>query len=184
MTEQHLGLAVPVLETERLILRGHTLDDYPDSAALWAHSLVTQHIGGRPSTAEDSWRRLLQFAGLWAALGFGYWLIQEREGGRFVGEAGFGDFHRDVEPSFHGVPEAGWALAPWSHGRGYATEAVRAIHAWIDGRHPRTVCIIAPENAASIGVALKCGYREIARTTYKEGPTLLFERLSASRTTG
>ena len=40
----------------------------------------------------------------------------------------------------------------------------------------RTVCLINPENLASIRVAQKCGYREFARATYKGQPTLLFER--------
>jgi RimJ/RimL family protein N-acetyltransferase len=36
---------VPVIETERLRLRGHRLEDFPDSAALWADPLVTRFIG-------------------------------------------------------------------------------------------------------------------------------------------
>lgn len=174
----------PLLETERLVLRAHSLDDFADSAAMWAAPDVTRFIGGRASSEEDSWRRMLQFAGLWASLGFGYWIAREKGTGRFVGEVGFADFRRDVTPSFHGVPEAGWALAPWCHGRGFAGEAVAAVHAWADPRFARTVCIIAPENVASIRVAEKAGYRELARTTYKDAPTILFERLSASRTKG
>ena len=170
--------AVPALETERLALRAHSLDDFAESAAMWADPEVTRHIGGRPSTEEESWRRILQFAGLWAALGFGYWVVREKASGRFVGEAGFADFHREITPSFVGVPEAGWALAPWCHGRGYAGEAVAAILAWADARFPRTVCIIAPENAPSIRLAEKLGYRELARTSYKDAPTVLFERLA------
>jgi RimJ/RimL family protein N-acetyltransferase len=38
------------------------------------------------------------------------------------------------------------------------------------------VCIIDPPNLASIRVAEKCGYRELARTTYKGGPALVLER--------
>jgi RimJ/RimL family protein N-acetyltransferase len=44
------------------------------------------------------------------------------------------------------------------------------------GRPPRTVCLIAPENVASLRVAAKCGFREVARATYKGTETLLFER--------
>ena len=36
--------------------------------------------------------------------------------------------------------------------------------------------MIAPENAASIHVAEKCGYREFARGTYKGEDTILCER--------
>jgi RimJ/RimL family protein N-acetyltransferase len=40
----------------------------------------------------------------------------------------------------------------------------------------RTACIIAPENAPSIRVAEKCGYREFQRTTYKDNATIMFVR--------
>jgi len=40
----------------------------------------------------------------------------------------------------------------------------------------RTACIIAPENVASIRVAVKCGYKELQRTTYKGNPVAMFVR--------
>jgi RimJ/RimL family protein N-acetyltransferase len=168
----------PALDTGRLILRGHTLADYDESAAMWGDPQVTRNIGGRPSTPEEAWARVLRYGGLWALLGFGYWVVRERETGRFVGEVGLADFHREMTPPLGGAPEAGWVLAPWAHGHGFATEAVRAVLAWADANlpAPRTVCIIAPENAASIHVAEKCGYRQIAQGTYKGEPTLLLER--------
>jgi RimJ/RimL family protein N-acetyltransferase len=170
--------AAPALDTDRLTLRAHTLADAEDSAALWADPLVTRHIGGRPSTAEEAWARVLRYAGLWPLLGFGYWVVRERTSGRFVGEVGLADFRRDLTPPLGGAPEAGWVLAPWAHGRGLATEAVRAALAWADARvgAPRLVCLIAPENAASVRVAGKCGFREAARAAYKGADTLVFER--------
>jgi RimJ/RimL family protein N-acetyltransferase len=170
--------AVPTIETARLRLRGHRLGDFGDCAAMWADAAVARHIGGRTFSAEESWSKMLRYAGLWALLGFGYWAIEEKASGRFAGEAGFADFKREIEPSFDGAPEIGWALAPWAHGKGFATEAVGAAVAWADGQFgaARTVCLIDPENAASIRVAEKCGYREFARTTYKNQPTILFER--------
>lgn len=169
--------AAPPIDTARLSLRGHTVEDYEESAAMWADPEVVRHISGRPSTREESWSRLLRYAGLWAALGFGYWVVREKASGRFVGEVGFAEFHRDIDPPLCG-PEAGWVLASWCHGRGYATEAVRAAIEWadahLDGRC--TTCIIVPEHAASIHVAGKCGYREIARTAYRGEPVISFER--------
>jgi RimJ/RimL family protein N-acetyltransferase len=72
----------------------------------------------------------------------------------------------------------GWVLAPWAHGRGLATEAVRAVLAWSDANLPgtRTVCMIDPGNRASMRVADKCGYRVYAETTYMGDPTRLCER--------
>jgi RimJ/RimL family protein N-acetyltransferase len=121
----------------------------------------------------------MNYVGHWSLLGFGYWLIEEKETGNFVGELGFADFKRGVEASIEGVPEAGWVLCPSAHGKGYATEALQAAHAWGDAHLPslRTVCLIDPENAASLRVAEKYGYREIQRTTYLDSPTIIFERL-------
>jgi RimJ/RimL family protein N-acetyltransferase len=167
----------PPLDTERLTLRGHTLADFPECAALWGDPDVTRHIGGRAFTREESWSRHVRYVGHWALLGFGYWVAREKSTGRFVGEVGLAEYKRDIAPPFEGTPEAGWVLAPWSHGKGFATEAVRAVLAWADANlGPRTVCIIDPPNVASIRVAEKCGYREIARATYKGGPALLLER--------
>jgi len=175
---------VPVLESERLLLRGHRADDLAASFAMWSDLDVVRHVGGRPSSEEESWRRLLQFAGLWATLGYGYWLVDEKGSGRSAREVGFGDFRRVLDPPLGAVPEAGWVLSPWCHGSGYATEAVRAVLAWSDSRFSRTVCLIAPDNAPSIRVAEKSGYREFARSTYKDAPAILYERFSPSRTPG
>ncbi len=174
---------IPTLETARLRLAGHRLDDFDDSAAMWADPEVTRHIGGRPSTREEAWTRLLRYVGHWALLGYGYWVVRDQASGRFVGEVGFADFHRELEPPFDGAPEIGWALVPWAHGRGLATEAVRAALAWGD-QHlgaRRTVCMIDPGNAASIRVAQKCDYEEYARTSYKGAPTILFQRTGGMR---
>ena len=76
------------------------------------------------------------------------------------------------------VPEIGWALAAPFRGRGYATEAVRAAVAWGDVRFARgrTVCLIDPENLASIRVAQKCGYDVFAHALYNQKPTLFLAR--------
>lgn len=175
---------VPILETERLRLRGHRADDFANCAAMWAEPAVVRHTVGKPLTEEESWRRLLTYVGHWAVMGFGYWVVEAKESARFVGEVGFADYKRDLEPSIKGVPEIGWVLASHAHGKGYATEAVRAAVAWGDAKFPfnargaRTACIIAPENIASIRVAEKCGYHEFARTTYKAHTVLMFDRES------
>jgi RimJ/RimL family protein N-acetyltransferase len=196
-------MTIPILETERLRLRGHRLEDFPDSVALWSDANVTRFIGGKPLTEEDVWARLMRYAGHWMWMGFGYWLLEEKSTGLFAGEVGLADWKRDVEPSIHGIPEAGWVLASRVHGLGYATEAVRAVLAWNDrnisagksypqkksahrmevdlsGPVPlktaRTVCIIDAGNVRSVRVAEKCGFRELCRTTYHDHPIHIFTR--------
>jgi RimJ/RimL family protein N-acetyltransferase len=169
---------IPVIETNRLILRGHRLDDFSDCVAMWSDPIVTRFIGGKPFSEEETWARLLRYAGHWSLMGFGYWAIEEKDTHSFVGELGFADFKRDIEPSIKGMPELGWALISRVHGKGYATEAVRAVVAWGEQHFgsARTVCIIRPENVASIRVAEKCGYRELQRTAYKGHATIIFAR--------
>ena len=172
------AVVVPILETPRLRLRGHCLDDFVHSAAMWADPVVTRFIGGQPLTEEEAWTKFLRYTGHWALLGYGYWVVEEKAAGNFVGEIGFADYKRDLQPSLKGVPEIGWVLASQTHGKGYATEAVRAAVAWGDAhfQSARTACIIAPENLASIRVAVKCGYAETQPTTYKGWPTLMYVR--------
>src|ERR1035438_8327810 len=130
----HPACQVPVLHTERLKLRGHRLDDFIASAAMWADPNVTRHIGGQPLTEEEAdpnvtrhiggqplteeeaWTKFLRYVGHWALLGFGYWVVEEKATGSFVGEIGFADYKRDLEPSLHDKPEIGWVLAPRSQG--------------------------------------------------------------------
>ncbi|TIN21932.1 MAG: GNAT family N-acetyltransferase [Mesorhizobium sp.] len=170
--------SAPVIETKRTILRAHQLDDFDAYAAMWTDPVVTRFIGGKPRTREESWMRFLRHAGLWSLLGYGFWAIEEKATGRFIGEAGFHDLKRDMEPSIEGIPEAGWALVPAVHGAGFATEVVGRVLAWGEERFGRekTVCIIDPENTASLRVAAKCGYREVVQTTYHDAPTILLAR--------
>lgn len=170
-------MTTPVIETERLRLRGHALPDFEASAAMWADAGVTRFIGGKPSSREDSWRRFQTYVGHWALLGHGFWLIEEKASGRFIGEGGFGTFKREIEPVFD-APEQGWALSPTAHGRGYAREAMQAAIAWGEQHFGRSdfVCLIAPENAPSLRLAEKLGYREYARSAYRGEPSVLLRR--------
>ena len=172
----------PTIETERLRLRAHGPADFPDSFALWSDPRVVRFIGGRVSTREEAWSRLLRYAGHWSLLGYGFWAVIEKVSGRFIGEAGFGDFHRALDapcPDLDaGAPEAGWALAVSAHGRGYATEAMGLCLAWADAhlRPASTLCIISDKNVASLSVARKCGFGAETTVGYRGEPTLLLRR--------
>jgi RimJ/RimL family protein N-acetyltransferase len=168
----------PVLLTPRLRLRGHVAADLDAIAAMWADERVVRAITGRPSGREESWARLLRYGDLWAILGFGYWLVEDRANGAFLGEVGLADFKRDLTPPLADALEAGWVVHPNAQGSGIATEAMLAALAWSD-RHfagRRVVCMVAPDNGASIRVAEKCGFVEFARAEYRGDPTVLMVR--------
>jgi RimJ/RimL family protein N-acetyltransferase len=157
-------------------MRPHGLADFPDSLSLWSDPGVTRHIGGRPFTEEEVWARLMRYGGFWTLLGYGFWVVRERDGDRFVGEVGFFDGRRGLGSRFSDAPEVGWAIMPSAQGRGLAQEALAAALAWGDARWERTVCMIHPENAASVRLAERVGFQAFERTTLKETPTVLFER--------
>jgi len=171
-------MQAPLLETARLRLRGYRSDDFSPCAAMWSDPAVNRYTTGRPLAPEEAWAKTLRNAGLWPVLGHGYWAIEEKTSGEFVGETGFADFKRDIHPSIAGVPELGYVMCSRAHGKGYATEAVRAAIAWADQhiRAPRTVCLIHEGNGPSLRVVAKCGYHEFQRTQYKGNNVIMFER--------
>lgn len=168
----------PVLETPRLRLRAHRADDLDALHAIWSEPEVYRCIGGEPATRQDVWMRLLRYGGMWPMLGYGFWAVEEKASGALVGDLGYADFQREITPSLDGMLELGWVLTSSVHGRGYASEALAAILAWGDGylgTH-RAACIIAPDNAASIRVAEKAGFRPWCDTTFHDAPIRMFTR--------
>ena len=177
MTAAKFSVA-PMLETERLCLRAHRADDHADCMAIWSDPRVTRYIGGNPSSGEEVWKRVLRYAGLWSLLGYGFWAVEEKATGRYVGDIGCADFKRDMTPALDGMLEWGWAFAAQAHGKGYATEALLASMDWAQANldQQRMVCIIAPDNLASIRVAEKAGFRLWQNTMYHGDPTVVFVR--------
>jgi RimJ/RimL family protein N-acetyltransferase len=166
---------IPVLETARLVLRGHQLTDLEEYTAMWAEPGFYQFLGGKPLPEEDVWRKMLAQQGHWLMMGYGFWAVEEKSTGRFIGCVGFSDYNRDITPSLKGLPEIGWVLTPRVHGLGYATEAIEAALTWGRAHFQlrQTACIIDPDNEASLRVARKFGYQEWARTQYREQPIVV-----------
>ena len=173
-------MTIPTLDTARLRLRGHYPADLAPFLAMWQEPAFYRYLTGYPLPEEDVWTKMLRHAGVWALCGYGYWAVEEKATGRFIGNVGFGEWQRVIEPSLKGYPEIGWVLAPQAHGRGYAAEAARAVLAWGDAHlaQKRTVCLIGGANAPSLRLAARCGYQEFGRTEYKTHPVLLLERLA------
>jgi RimJ/RimL family protein N-acetyltransferase len=169
----------PEILTARTRMRAHRIADFEAMVAMWRDDIVTRFILGRPSTASETWSRLLRYIGHWQALGFGYWAIEDRETGRFIGEAGFANYQREIEPPLGDAPEAGWVLAPEAHGKGIATEVMTAALDWADRNFadPKTVCIFDPEHLGSMRVATKLGFQPRHLATYMDMPTQVMTRL-------
>lgn len=152
---------------------------FDDSLRLWSDPEVVRHMGGQVQDVEATWRRLLMRMGHWQALGYGYWSVFERDGGAFVGDLGFADHHRLLQPSVALAPEVGWALVPAMQGRGYALEALQAALAWAKRQWPEgdLSAIIAPEHATSARLAGRVGFRRFETAVYAGKPVEIW-RLS------
>lgn len=142
------------VETERLILRPPTLEDFPRWAEFQADPETTRFIGGIKTPAE-TWRILATVAGAWTLTGVGFFSVIEKSTGLWLGRIG------PWRP--HGWPgaEIGWSLHPDATGKGYAQEAAVAsmdyafdVLGWDDVIHT-----IEDGNAASARLAQRLGSR-------------------------
>jgi len=156
------------LDTERLHLRPHTIEDFDTLHALTAAPETRAFLSGPPSR-EDSYKRLLTTIASWHLFGYGTFAVIERSGGGYVGNCGLFRLERDLDPPFGGEPEAGWIIAHDRWGRGYAGEAMTAALEWFDASlaHRRTVCMISPGNEASERLAARLGYKAIGLSRYR-----------------
>jgi RimJ/RimL family protein N-acetyltransferase len=167
----------PVIETPRLRLRGFRASDLDAQWASMTDPEVMRFLGAAPQSREETWRKILGSPGLWALLGYGYWVAERRSDGAYLGQIGFADFKRDMTPSIEGIPEMGWIMAREAQGQGYATEAVLGALAWADeALGSEIVAIISHDNAASIRIAAKGGFSSREDALYKGEPILLFRR--------
>lgn len=170
-------ISAPRLTTQRLLLRPHARSDFAAMCDMWADPAVVRYIGGRPSSRSETWARLLRYGGLWPLLGYGFWAIEARENGRFLGDIGVMEAMREIEPAL-GAPEVGWALAQHAHGRGLALEALGAVLAWADADASlaRTACLIEPDNTASVRIALAAGFVHDRTATMGAATLLVLSR--------
>jgi len=121
----------PVLESARLSLRPHGIDDFEALHALTVAPETRAFLSGQPSR-EESYKRLLTTIASWHLFGYGTFAVIERASGDYVGNCGLFRLERDLDPPFDGEPEAGWIIARHRWGRGYAGEAMAAALAWFD----------------------------------------------------
>src|SRR5258708_7103113 len=137
---------------------------------MWADEEVVRFIGGQKLSREDTWRRSLAACGQWPYSGFGYWIVERKADRMLVGQIGFADFKRDMEPKIEGEPELGYVFMPSVHGQGIAREACMAALAWADANLDASSypAIISPENEASI--------RLPERLRFKPAPDAFYPR--------
>lgn len=142
--------SVPVLETQRLILRAPTLDDLPVWEALHAEPGAAL---GDATAGEDVWLSFANYVAGWMLHGHGLWTIERRSDGATIGFILLGVEWGDREV------ELGWMLAAEARGQGYATEAAGAARDFGLGLFDSFISYIDRTNTASVRVAERLGAR-------------------------
>jgi RimJ/RimL family protein N-acetyltransferase len=145
------------LQTDRLVLRELTPEHAADGFRLYSDPRVAKYLGGTPPISiEDEARR---FAGhherYWETRGYGLMAVFQKSDDAFVGICGH--LHWEID-GVHEV-EVAYALLPEYWGKGYATEAARALAQDAFDRLgcERVISLVMPQNAASANVAMKNG---------------------------
>jgi [ribosomal protein S5]-alanine N-acetyltransferase len=165
-----------VLVTERLLLRPVTASDYAALQAHWAAPDVRRFLfdGAMLSRAEireaieDSTRDF-------TAAGYGLWLIQEQDRTDLTGAAG-------LRPLDDLGLEIFYSLAPAFWGKGYATEAARAVveHALGPLGLPEVLAEVDAGNTASVAVVERLGMAAFDVVPGLLGPMTRYRRTAKS----
>ncbi len=155
------------LRTRLLLLDPLSRDDYPWLCGVYADPEVMRYIGSGVRNEENCRKALDAALAQAERLGFGYWVLRERSSGERVGGAML-MIRREGAPV-----ELGFLLARGAWGRGFATEAARAVvdHAFGALQVPEIQAFTDVDNAASMAVLRKVGFRDEGLCTGPYGST-------------
>lgn len=155
---------IPVLTTERLVLRPFTLDDLPALVPIHAEPSFWWYPRRGGMSEEETQEFLVRVIGRYETDGFGLEALEDRSSGALIGWAGLAVPH--FLPEVLPAVEVGWRLSDVCRGRGLATEGGAAAVEWgfAEGGLDRIVSIYEPENVASGRVMEKLGFT-LERTT-------------------
>jgi RimJ/RimL family protein N-acetyltransferase len=141
------------LETERLFLRIFRLEDFPDIHEYYADPECARYTSRRPLEKSESWIRMAALVGHWQLYHYGSYALEVKGLKRVIGVVGL-DYPIDWPE-----PEIQWGLVRKFWGKGYASEATRAVKKMADEYLPdlSLISLIHPENLNSINLAKSLG---------------------------
>ena len=159
------------IETNRLILRPFELSDAEAAFGWFGDPVVMRFTPTGPlKSIEETNTRLAFFMDHQKAHGFSKWLVLDRSSGVAIGDSGLLVFQD------YGWIDLGFRFAQQCWGKGLATEAASAwVRAAFDEfRLNRLGAFVHPENAASIRVLEKMGFRQERRDTVMGMDSIVF----------
>ena len=152
---------IPIIETERLILREARESDL-DELAIFMASERSHFIGG-PLDRANCWRLISGSYGHWLLRGYGMWYIHHKADDRVIGACGF------IFREGWDEPELGWNVHDGYEGKSIAFEAATAARAY-GAKHfdlDSVISYLNPDNARSIALSKRLG------ATFERKGTLL-----------
>ena len=166
-------LQTKILETKRLMLRRLTLDDLAALFALYSDQEIRRYFPEGTLTYEETKEELEWFLnGHPAHPQLGLWATIHKETNQFIGRCGLLPWTIEQRPEV----EVAYLLAKEYWGQGLGTEAAQAIvyYGFEQLQLSRLICMIYPENQASIKVARKIGMTFEKEMEDEKGPFLIY----------
>jgi len=145
-------LKIPVLKTDRLILRLWREEDFNALAEFLGDEQQAQFLGGAQKP-WDVWRAMASTIGHWHFRGYGFFALEEKNTGKACGWCG------PWFPEGWPEPEIGWSIFEPYQAQGYATEAAKCAmnFAYNELSFTTAISLIDADNEASRSVARKLG---------------------------
>ena len=164
-----------ILETHRLILRHLLPSDLDSLFALYRDPEIRRYFPEGTLTYEETKEELEWFLnGHPAHPELGLWATIHKETGVFIGRCGLLPWTIEQRSEV----EVAYLLAKEYWGQGLGTEAAQAIvhYAFEQLNLSRLICMIYPENQASVKVARNIGMTLEKEMEDDKGPFLLYSR--------
>lgn len=166
-----------LLRTDRLLVRDWSVDDAEAALKIYGHDSVIRWVHELTRVPDAAtMHAVLQ---RWAAEqrqmvpGTGRWALVLRDGGVLIG--GISLLPMPV-PEFD--VELGYQLAPEYWGRGYVTEAARALARWaFQHSLVELFALVAPDNARAAATARRIGMEWVGESSKYYGELLQVFRL-------
>jgi ribosomal-protein-alanine N-acetyltransferase len=170
--QRYRGAMSHVRATQGLVLAPVAAPDQAVLLAHWTEPQVRRFLfDGAILSAADVTQTIQDSTRTFAGAGYGLWLIREREGGALAGTAG-------LRPLEELGLEVIYSLAPSAWGKGYATEAARAVVDYALGPLglPEVLAEIDAGNRASAAVAERLGMSQFAEADGLLGPMTRYRK--------
>jgi RimJ/RimL family protein N-acetyltransferase len=174
-------MSIPVLTTDRLILRPFVHEDLAVLAVLHAEESFWWYPLRRGMPEAETKEFLSRVIERYDSDGFGLEAVVDRASGTMMGWAGLAVPH--FLPEILPAVEVGWRLGGSHRGKGLATEAGSAAVDWgfTEGGLERIVSIYEPENTASGRVMERLGFIYERTTSGPRGRTVSVMELTRQR---